>query len=39
MITPMSQSQALKQPLVAFALSIAFIGTFHFTASRSVPLA
>jgi DNA-binding beta-propeller fold protein YncE len=34
MITPMSQSQALKQPLVAFALSIAFIGTFHFTASR-----
>ena len=33
MITSMSRSQTLKQPLVALALTFAFIGTFYFTAN------
>ena len=33
MMTPMSQSQSLKHPRVAFALAIAFFGTFYFTSN------
>ncbi len=34
MITSMSRSQSLKQPLVALVLTTVFISTFYFTASR-----
>ena len=33
MLTPVSQSQSLKPPRVAFALTIALIGTFYFTSN------
>src|SRR5260370_10302863 len=34
MLTSMSRSQSLKQPLVTLVLTTAFISTFYFTANR-----
>src|SRR5579872_1551235 len=35
MLTPMSRSQSLRQPMVVLALSTALMGTFYFTSLRN----